>query len=187
MKRFAAMIDLQGKHVTVIGGGKVAERKITSLLDTGAIITVVSPRLTNGLHHLVKNNFIHWKRKRYEKTDTTDAFLIIAATNITKVNEQVREHSYSYQLVIDASTPQSGNVIMPAVFQKGSLQVAISTNGASPSIAKKIRDALKDIIDDDIILQLDDIAKTRKNIITTNDDPSEKAQRLQELTKQFKI
>lgn len=183
MKRFAAMIDLQGKQVIVIGGGKVAERKITSLLDTGAIITVVSPRLTNGLHHLVKNNFIHWKRKRYEK----NAFLIIAATNITKVNEQVREHSYSYQLVIDASTPQSGNVIMPAVFQKGSLQVAISTNGASPSIAKKIRDALKDIIDDDIILQLDDIAKTRKNIITTNDDPSEKAQRLQELTKQFKI
>lgn len=187
MKRFAAMIDLQGKHVTVIGGGKVAERKITSLLDTGAIITVVSPCLTNGLNHFVKNNFIHWKRKRYEKTDTTDAFLIIAATNNNKVNEQVRKHSYSYQLVINASTPQSGNVIMPAVFQKGNLQIAISTNGASPSIAKKMRDALENIIDDDIILQLDNIAKTRKKIITTIDEPSKKKERLQELTKQFKI
>lgn len=187
MTFFAAMIQLQNKKVTVIGGGNVATRKIHLLLDTGANIEVISPNLSDSLHELVDSKKITWKKKSYEKRDTKDSFFIIAATNDEIVNQEVSSNCDPFQLVTDVSNPQLGNTIMPAVLQKGQLHIAVSTNGASPRAAQKIRDALANIINDEIESELNIISKKRKEIIDILDDPLEKKQRLKDLTNQITL
>lgn len=185
LEYFAAMIDLKGKHVTVIGGGTVAERKIQSLLGTGAIIEVISPSLTNSLRALVDSEPIIWKRKSVEKKDLADAFFVIAATNNIKTNREVTLNCHPHQLVLNVSEPQLANVIMPALLKKDNLHIAVSTNGASPSAAKKIRDLLRDVISDDIGTKLATISDKRKEIIKTVENPLEKERLLKSLVKNF--
>ena len=187
MEHFAAMINLQGKRVAVIGGGTVAERKVRTLLGTEANIEVVSPSLANGLRALADSKRIVWKRKTFEKHDVADAFFVIAATNDKKTNREVSLNCHPFQLVTNASEPQSGNVIMPATVKKGNLHIAVSTNGASPGAAKKMRDSLQDMIGDDIETKLNAISNKRKEIINTVDNPSEKERLLKALTESFTL
>ncbi|MEI3614059.1 precorrin-2 dehydrogenase/sirohydrochlorin ferrochelatase family protein [Pseudogracilibacillus sp. SO30301A] len=187
MEYFAAMIDLKGKRVTVIGGGTVAERKVQSLLGTGATIEVISLSLTNSLRALVDSKPIIWKRKSVEKHDLIDAFFVIAATNDIKTNREVTLNCHPHQLVLNVSEPQLANVIMPALLKKDNLHIAVSTNGASPSLAKKIRDLLRDVISDDIGTKLATISEKRKEIIKTVENPLEKEQLLNSLVKNFTL
>ncbi|MED1596538.1 MULTISPECIES: NAD(P)-binding protein [Bacillus] len=133
-------VRIRNKRVVVIGGGRVASFKIAPLLKEGANIVVVSRGLDKSLMKLVESKKIHWFQKDYEKSDLEDAFLVVAATSDAILNEHIAQDASLNQLVNVITNPESGNVHFPATMHRGKLNVAVSTGGASPKLAKKIRD-----------------------------------------------
>ncbi|MEY8349714.1 NAD(P)-binding protein [Bacillus cereus] len=133
-------VRIEKKRVVVIGGGKVASFKIAPLLKEGADIVVVSLELDASLVKLVESKQIRWFQKEYEKSDIEGAFLVVAATSDTKLNESIAKDASFNQLVNVITNPESGNVHFPAAIHRGKLNIAVSTEGASPKLAKKIRD-----------------------------------------------
>ncbi|KAA0797220.1 NAD(P)-binding protein [Bacillus tropicus] len=141
-------VRVEKKRVVVIGGGKVAGFKIIPLLKQGADIVVISPELDANLVKLVEEKKIRWYQREYEKSDIKDAFLVVAASSDTILNERVAEDSAENQLVNVITNPESGNVHFPAAFHRGLLNIAVSTGGASPKLAKKIRDDIANKYDE---------------------------------------
>jgi precorrin-2 dehydrogenase / sirohydrochlorin ferrochelatase len=137
------MLRLDGKKVVVVGGGRVAERKVSGLLETGAQICVISPAATATLKTLAANGEINWQARGFEVSDIKGAFIIFAATNDSKVNQFVKEAAAPHQLVAVADDPECSDFHVPAHFKRGRLSIAVSTGGASPILAKKIRDQLE--------------------------------------------
>ncbi|WP_018764224.1 NAD(P)-binding protein [Bacillus sp. 105MF] len=133
-------VRIRNKRVVVIGGGRVASYKIAPLLKEGANIVVVSRGLDKSLMKLVESKKIRWFQKDYEKSDLEDAFLVVAATSDAILNEHIAQDASLNQLVNVITNPESGNVHFPATMHRGMLNVAVSTGGASPKLAKKIRD-----------------------------------------------
>lgn len=140
MSVYPLTVRIRNKRVVVIGGGRVASFKIAPLLKEGANIVVVSRGLDKSLMKLVESKKIHWFQKDYEKSDLEDAFLVVAATSDAILNEHIAQDASLNQLVNVITNPESGNVHFPATMHRGKLNVAVSTGGASPKLAKKIRD-----------------------------------------------
>ena len=179
------MINWQHKKITVIGGGSVAERKIKSYLKTGAIITIISPVITPNLYQLVQEKEISWQEKTYEPTDTEDALYIIAATNNAALNEEIMKSCEPHQLTLNVSNHRSSNTMMPAIMKQENLQIAVSTNGASPIVAQKVRNQIKQLIEaQQLEYNIARIAKKRREIIDEELN-EQKQQQLQLLTSDF--
>ena len=142
-------VNLQNKKCIVIGGGKVASRRIETLLAEGANVTVISPELLPELMTLAANEHITWLERPCDDGDCLDAFLVIAATNRKAVNERVAYDCRQHQLVNIVDDPEKSNVYFPAVGRKGLLSIAVSTEGASPVLAKNIRDLVMEQFDDE--------------------------------------
>ena len=136
-------LNLKDKRVIVIGGGEVAERKVHSLLGTGADITVISPEVTSTIESLAQSGRIHLLRRRYVDGDCDDATLVFSATDDPAVSAEVFNRS---ALVNTADQPELCDFIMPAVMRRGDITVAISTGGSSPGLAARLRDEVTEII-----------------------------------------
>ncbi|WHY01063.1 NAD(P)-dependent oxidoreductase [Neobacillus sp. DY30] len=137
------MLKLEGKKVVVVGGGKVAERKVTGLIGTGSLITVISPNATDELKGLAGSGRIEWLEKSFAKEDIDGAFLIFAATNDSKLNQLIKNAVSDQQLVTIADDPEGSDFHVPAHIQRGRLSIAVSTGGASPTLARKLREQLE--------------------------------------------
>ncbi|PFL14628.1 precorrin-2 dehydrogenase [Bacillus cereus] len=154
-------VRVDKKRVVVIGGGKVAGFKIVPLLKQGADIIVISTELDANLVKLVEEKQIRWYQREYEKNDIDDAFLVVAATSDSVLNEQIAEDASVNQLVNVITNPESGNVHFPAAIHRGLLNVAVSTGGASPKLAKKIRDDIANKYDEAYESYLDFLSEVR--------------------------
>ena len=137
MKYYPAFLDLKNRKAVVVGGGRVAERKVCSLLKAGAVVKVVSPDVTAGLKKLSEQGKISHERKRYGKGDLRGAFLVIAATSSAAVNSKAAKEAEHLVNIIDM--PADGNFIVPSLIKRGNLTIAISTGGASPAVSKAVR------------------------------------------------
>jgi precorrin-2 dehydrogenase len=154
-------VRVDKKRVVVIGGGKVAGFKIIPLLKQGADIVVVSTELDVNLVKFVEEKQIRWYQREYEKSDIKDAFLVVAATSDSVLNEQIAKDAAVNQLVNVITNPESGNVHFPAAFHRVLLNVAVSTGGASPKLAKKIRDDIANKYDETYEAYLDFLYEVR--------------------------
>lgn len=143
LKNYPIMLRLEGKRAVVVGGGKVAEQKVGSLIGTGAEIVVISPEVTEELERLAAGGTIKWKKKSYSEDDIQGAFLVFAATNDKTVNHLVSRSADAHQLVNIVDNPQDSDFHVPSHFERGRLSIAVSTGGASPSLAKKLREQLE--------------------------------------------
>ncbi|MCI0765652.1 NAD(P)-binding protein [Bacillus sp. TL12] len=157
-------VRIEKKRVVVIGGGKVASFKITPLLKAGADIVVVSRELDANLVKFVESKQIRWFQKDYEKSDVEGAFLVVAATNDSILNESIAKDASLNQLVNVITNPESGNVHFPAAIHRGKLNVAVSTGGASPKLAKKIRDDIAAKYDETYEKYLDFLYEVRMKV-----------------------
>jgi len=140
MPYYPIFIDLNNQNVIVVGGGEVAERKIRNFLIYGCKIYISSPHLTPHLKQLVAKKKIH--HIPFESLDTylDDTFMVIAATDDPEVNSQIASQAKKHGLLINTvDQPKDCNFIMPSIVKRGDLQIAISTAGKSPALAKKIR------------------------------------------------
>ena len=143
-KYYPAFLDLNEKLCVVIGGGDVAERKVNGLLGCGARVTVVSPTMTLGLESLVEDRRVNWKSRGYRTGDLKGSFLAIAATDQEDANQSVAEEASGLGILLNvADVPSLCNFIAPSVIQRGEVTVAISTGGASPALARKLRQTLE--------------------------------------------
>ena len=124
----------------VVGGGGVASRKARGLLVSGALVTVISPRATDE----IGNMDLDWLQRPYAPGDLAGSFLAFAATNSREVNAAVAREAKEAGIPVNvADRPAEGDFALPSVLRRGRLQVAVSTGGASPTLARRIRDALE--------------------------------------------
>ncbi|OMD37945.1 precorrin-2 dehydrogenase/sirohydrochlorin ferrochelatase family protein [Paenibacillus odorifer] len=142
------MLDCEGQQVVVIGGGVVAERKVSGLLEAGAVVKVISPSLTDTLVALTKKGLMTWHDRAYAPGDLRGAFLVYAATNDRTINEEVAQESRRIGIPVNvASHAEAGNFITPGVIRRGRLTVAVSTSGAGPFAAARIKTVLEEALD----------------------------------------
>ncbi len=140
MKFYPLFLDLRSRACLVVGGGSVAERKVRSLLAAEAAVSVVSPALTAGLDALAADNAIAYRNKEFAEEDLGNAFLVIAATDSPAVNVQVAAACRERGVLVNvAAPPEASDCIVPSVLERGELQIAISTGGSGPALAKKVR------------------------------------------------
>ncbi|MGE7675495.1 precorrin-2 dehydrogenase/sirohydrochlorin ferrochelatase family protein [Lysinibacillus sp. NPDC094403] len=145
---FPIHINIEYKTVVIVGGGHVATQKVASLLPAKANIVVVSPTLDDSLMPLARSGQITWREKEFEARDLDDASLIIAATNDTSVNEAVQEAAQHWQLINRADAQAESDFITPATVRRGPLVLTVSTSGASPALARKIKADLEEQFDE---------------------------------------
>jgi precorrin-2 dehydrogenase / sirohydrochlorin ferrochelatase len=178
-------LNLYGKKVSIIGGGAIAERKVKQLLDTGAIIEIISPDLTVTLQETLKGNEnIFWKKKRFTSEDLVDAFLIIAATNDRETNQLVGKLKNNYQLANIADDPSASNFIVPSIVKRGKLTFSVSTSGASPTLSSKISRHLEEAYDQRYEDYLEFLDSCRKFVLANVTDKVKKKQLLSAIVNQ---
>jgi precorrin-2 dehydrogenase len=145
MKYYPAYLDLRDRPCLVIGGGAVAERKTLSLLEAGADVAVVSPSLNAKLHELSLSGKITHIKRNFEEQDLSGRSLVIAATDSPEVNSHAAQACRKKHLLVNvASPPEESTFIVPSTLERGELLIAVSTSGASPALAKKIRQELEE-------------------------------------------
>ncbi|NOZ68922.1 MAG: bifunctional precorrin-2 dehydrogenase/sirohydrochlorin ferrochelatase [Deferribacteres bacterium] len=137
VKYYPAFIDLKDRKAVVVGGGRVAERKVRSLVKAGALVSVISPDITAGLERLKEKGKIRHVRRMYRKGDAGDALVVIAATSSPQINKKVAQDARHLINVIDM--PSEGNFIVPSYVEQDSLAIAVSTSGTSPAVSRAIR------------------------------------------------
>lgn len=138
---YPAMLDLAARPVVVIGGGDVAEQKVSGLLAAGADVAVVSPDLTPDLTAWMRASRLAWKPRKYRDGDLKEAFLAFAATGIAAVDKTVWQEAERRRIPVNAADdPPHCSFILPAVHRDGDLVVAVSTGGRAPALAVRLRD-----------------------------------------------
>lgn len=162
---YPILLNLEGKHVVVIGGGTVAFQKLKTLEGTKATITIISPLIISEIEKWIHQHNAKWLRKLYEPADIEKADMIIAATNDPKVNQTIRLHKKDRQLVLQVDNAKKGDFLVPAVVRRGKLSIAISTDGASPSLTKKIKKDIDQQFDDRFGEYVDFLHEARQFIL----------------------
>ncbi|HBT95121.1 MAG TPA: precorrin-2 oxidase [Coriobacteriia bacterium] len=143
--KYPLFADMSGQKVFVIGAGNVAERKIETLVRYGAKVNVIAPEATARIHELVEEGSVVYEQRAYCPGDLKDAFLVICATDNQALNAQVFEEAKSHgRLVNVVDAPELCNFYVPSIVARGPLQIAISTSGAAPTVAKKLRRELSE-------------------------------------------
>lgn len=176
---YPVFLNLKNKGCVVVGGGKVAERKVLSLLKSGAEVTVISPELTKRLKKESLSGRIKHIPRRYKKGDLKNAFLVIAATDSNEINEKVSEDAPHLINVVDV--PSLCNFIVPSMVKRGPLTIAISTSGVSPSMAKTIRKELEKLYGPEFARYLNSLKKIRIKAMAEIKDKKERERFLKKL------
>jgi uroporphyrin-III C-methyltransferase / precorrin-2 dehydrogenase / sirohydrochlorin ferrochelatase len=147
MEFLPIFLDLRRKPVLVVGGGEVASRKVSLLLQAQAAITVVAPALSPGLQELADGGAIVHLARGYQAGDLAGCHLAIAATDSAEVNRTVSEHAQALRLPLNVvDQPELCSFIVPSIIDRSPVVAAVSTGGASPVLARLIRARLESLI-----------------------------------------
>jgi len=142
---YPMMLDVKGRKCVVVGGGEVAARKVETLLDCGALVTVLAPRLEPELADMVAGRKITHLNREYSKGGLDGSALAIAATDDENVNRSVYSDAVESRIPVNVvDVPELCTFIVPSIVERGDLLIAISTSGKSPAMAKRIRRELEE-------------------------------------------
>lgn len=180
---YPIFLKLSNLNVLIVGGGNVAEEKLNFLLKSSpdAHITIVSPMFREGTIALAKKGKVKLLKRRYNKRYLKGRHIVIATTDIPAVNVKVYRHCRKRSILVNvADNPPYCDFYMGGIVTKGNVKVAISTNGKSPTTAKRLRQFFEDVIPenvDDLVKNLNEYRKTIKG------DFEQKVETLNEFTK----
>ncbi len=173
------MMDLRGRPAVVIGGGAVAERKARSLIDCGARVTVIAPELTSGLQGLVGEGALAHRARPYEPGDLDGAAIAFVAVDDDEASAAIAEDARSAGIPVNvADRPELCDFIVPSVVDREPLTIAVSTGGASPAWARKIREGLDAEFGDEYCRLLDAVEAVRRRCLKEISDPERRRQAL---------
>lgn len=167
MQYYPIHVNLQHKQVAIIGGGKVAQRKINSLLQTNADILVVSPEVTETIKQWSEERKLEWRKKNFSPSDLDQATLVFAVTNDAKMNDFIKKVAKEHQWVNVSSNGSESQFHVPAMIVEGPLCITVSTSGISPSMSKKIGQNIKNQMDKQIVDDLYFLKRWRETIQET--------------------
>lgn len=169
MKYYPVFLNVKKKNCLVAGGGGVGTRKAATLVRSGAKVTVVSKRMCEELHTL---QGIAVKKRAFQPSDLAGMFLVFAATNDTELNRLILGHARAAGVWCNsADAPEEGDFILPAVSNRGDLICAVSTCGASPALARKIRQDLDRTYGPEYAAFLVLMRAIRKKLLAGGHDP----------------
>lgn len=163
--RYPVSLDLAGRECLVVGGGAVAARKVEGLLEAAAHVTVVSPVLVPALLAFANAGRVHWKPREYRGGDVAGAWLVMAATDDRAVNAEVAAEARQRGVWVNcADDPAHCDFALPAVLRRGPLTVAVSTGGASPAMARLLREEIDRCLPADWGAVVDLVAGVRREL-----------------------
>ncbi len=137
---YIACLRLSGRRCLVVGGGDVGLEKVEGMLACGGDVTLIAPEAVGALRELAEEGSIRWERRRWRPSDLDRTFIAIAATSDTEVNIGVYEEAERRAMLVNVvDVPPLCNFILPAIVRTGPLAIAISTAGASPALAKRMK------------------------------------------------
>ena len=152
---YPVYLNLAGKRCVILGGGTIAQGKLAALRDAGANITVISPQSTDGIKRAAQRGHITLLQREYQPGDLESAFIAVAATNVWHVNRQIYEEAEERGVLLNVvDDPDQCTFIAPSIVRRDPITLAISTGGASPALARKMRETLSE----DKVLQWADLA-----------------------------
>lgn len=150
MAYYPVCLDMADRPCLVVGGGPVAERKVAGLLDAGARLTVVSPSATDRLREWASADRIRLLPREYAAADLAGQAVVFVATDDERINAGVARDARAVGVLVNAvDDPAHCDFILPAVLRRGLITVAVSTGGASPALARAVRDELGAYLDRD--------------------------------------
>lgn len=171
MSLFPIFLKLQGRLIVVVGGGIVAEGKITGLRSAGARVRVISPVITPAIAEWVRKREIDWLPKTFASGDLSNAHLVIAATSAPGVNEAVFREANLHGVLCNAVDDiEHCHFYYGAIVQRGDLQIAISTNGKSPALAQRLRKELEAQFGPEYEMWLEWLGSAREFVRASSDD-----------------
>jgi siroheme synthase-like protein len=162
---YPIFLDLKGRPVLVVGGGNVAEGKVKGLLAADAKVTVVAPDISEMLRGLVASGQVRHTRREYESSDLEGHALCFVATDDGAINARVAADSRERGVWVNAADdPANCDFILPAVVRDGRVVVAASTGGASPAMARRLREELTAFLDEDYAPLTDLLTEIRAEV-----------------------
>lgn len=181
---FPVFLKLESLSLLIVGGGSVAREKLNVVLQNAPAtrIRLVATHISNPIKRLAaRNNMIRLIERPYLSTDLDGIDIVISAINDISASEQVRRDAREKGKLLNAADkPELCDFYLGSVVQKGSLKIAISTNGKSPTMAKRIKEVLNETIPDEIDNLLDNMQQIRNKM---SGDFTEKVKQLNEITK----
>ncbi len=167
MNSFPIAINLAKMNVLLVGGGKVAYRKILKLYSYSQNIQIIAPRIIDPFNHLIQKNQIPFILKDYDINDLVEIDLCIAATDSPEINKQISSDCNKNKIWCNSVTnPKDGHFIFPAFFCSESLTIAVSTDGKSPSLARIIKENLEKQYSEQFTLALNILGELRETYNT---------------------
>jgi precorrin-2 dehydrogenase / sirohydrochlorin ferrochelatase len=137
---YIACLKLSGRRCVVVGGGEIGLEKVEGLLACGGDVVLIAPEAVPALQELAREGSIAWERREYRPADLEGSFMVIASTDDTDVNIGVYEDAERRAMLVNVvDVPPLCNFILPAIVRTGPLAIAISTAGASPALAKRMK------------------------------------------------
>ncbi len=178
---YPVCLSLDGKLCLVVGGGAVALRKVKSLLDAGAQVTVVSPEFCDGLRKLKDVRHI---RRRFRDADVAGGGLVYAATNDAALNSAVAAAARKQGALVNVvDTPAECDFIVPSTLTRGEMTISISTGGASPALSRRLRLELEKLFPKSYGRFVALLAKLRAEVVKALPDAARRRAILQELAR----
>jgi precorrin-2 dehydrogenase/sirohydrochlorin ferrochelatase len=169
---YPVFVNLQGKRCLVVGGGEVATRKVEGLLEADALVVVISPQLSESLSKLATQGIIQYHRRPFHADDVLGCALVVGATDQPGVNLAVCEAARRHKIWVNiVDTPDACDFIAPAIVRRGVLQIAISTGGHSPTMARRIRMQLEAFYGPEYGELLEKLGQERQRIRPMIDNP----------------
>jgi precorrin-2 dehydrogenase / sirohydrochlorin ferrochelatase len=163
---FPMFLKLTGRACLVVGAGSVGEAKIRTLLPTGARVRVIAPHATPAVVKWMESGSIAWEARGFTPRDLEGVFLVIAATSSVEVNDGVFREAQRRGVLCNAvDDPVRCDFYYPAVVRRGSLQIAISTEGQSPALAQRLRRELENQFGPDYAAWVEHLGEERKQLL----------------------
>ena len=144
MAYYPAYLDLKGKKALLVGGGRVAGRKLAALLEAGALVRLVSPKLHPATRELSAHEDVEHLARGFEPSDLEGAWLCVCSTDDEDLNRKVAAEAEKRRIFVNVvDVPPLCSFIVPASLKRGELHLAVSTGGASPAVAAALRRSLE--------------------------------------------
>lgn len=188
MAYYPIMLNIANKKCLVVGGGNIAYRKILYLLEFGATVTVLSSSFIDEILELPKSHKVKLVKRNYQKNDVDNYFLVVVATNDKFINKEISDECKKKNILVNVvDDKELSTFIVPSVMRKGDLTISISTNGKSPLLAKRIKEMLDNMFEDDVENLIAELSNVREKLKTIPISMEEKIRLYDDIINKYNI
>jgi precorrin-2 dehydrogenase / sirohydrochlorin ferrochelatase len=171
---YIACLKLTGRRCLVVGGGEIGLEKVEGLLACDGDVTLIAPEAVPELEDLAREGSIRWERREYRRDDLERVFMVIACTDDTDINIGIYNDAEARAMLVNVvDVPPLCNFILPAIVRTGPLAIAISTAGASPALAKRMKREISELFGEEyarLAVLLNDVRGWAKATLPTYND-----------------